>query len=194
MGAGLSKTQIMNMALDYLEEETILDPDDKRAPARFLNRNFGITRDALLRVHPFNFALRRKVLAPEGVRPDFGWTYQYVLPSDCLRILPLTRDGTLSGPPIRFEVENDRILCDVSQSIRLRYVARTENTAAFDPLFCELLASTLALKAAHFITGKASYAERLQQVVQTYTAQAQTVDALEGTPVDVDDNNWINAR
>jgi hypothetical protein len=57
------------MALDLLEEEPILSQSDNRAAVRWMNRNYGQTRDELLESHPWKFALRRAVLNAEAEQP-----------------------------------------------------------------------------------------------------------------------------
>src|SRR5690606_15550414 len=88
-----SEVDIYNMALDLLDEEVAIDPDDDRAPVRWMRRNFAPVRDAILRRNPWNFAIKRVVLPALVTPPAFGWKYRYQLPSDCLRPLPLESCG-----------------------------------------------------------------------------------------------------
>lgn len=189
-----SEIAIYNMALDLLEEEAAVDPQDDRAPVRWLNRNYAPTRDSLLRQHPWNFAIRRIALPELQDRPAFGWRHQYQMPADTLRILPITDSGEFNGRPVPHVIEGLRILTNQPLTLKARYVRRVENTANFDPIFVELLATTLAMKMAHWMTGKRTLMETLTMMLREINENARLLDALEGTPEAVADNDWIDAR
>src|SRR5690606_36539566 len=159
------ETNIINAAFDLLDEEVAIDPSDDRAPVRWMKRNYPLVRDAILRRHPWNFAVARASLPELSDEPAFGWERQFQLPADCLRLLPLTWQGKMNGEPIKHEVEGRRILTNAEAPLKIRYIRRVEDTSLFDPLFVQLLAAELAVRAANWITGKQSYAERLGQMV-----------------------------
>lgn len=185
---------IYQAAFDLLEEEEIIDPSDDRAPVRWMKRNYPLVRDAVLRRHPWNFAIAREALPALSDRPAFGWKYQYQLPSDCLRILPPTSCGSFNGRDVPYQVEGRRLLTNSSAPLRIQYVRRVEDPTLFDPLFVQLLAAELAVRAANWITGKQSYSERLGQMVRELNAQASLLDGLEGTPQDPMDEDPILVR
>lgn len=184
---------IFNMALDLLKEEPILGPTDSRSAVKWMNRNYALTRDALLRQHPWNCALSRASLAAMSDVPAFGWSYQYQVPSDCLRVLPLADLGKQNGRSTPFAYERRRILTNVSAPLLLRYIGQIEEPE-MDAMFKQALAATLAGKAGNFITGKASYANQCVQMAKEATMAAQMVDALEGTPEESDTDDWAAAR
>lgn len=190
----IAEIDIYNMAFDLLDEEVAIDPSDDRAPVRWMKRNYGPVRDAVLRRHPWNFAITRVALPALSEDPAFGWDYQYQLPNDCLRLLPLTYQGGFNTNPIKHAVEGRRILTDARPPLNVRYVRRVEDTREFDPLFTQLFAAELAVRGANWITGKQSYAERLGQMVRELNEQATLLDALEGTPADPIDDDLIAVR
>lgn len=200
MGSNLSDTQICNMALDLLEEAPIDSIDDNLSVARWFKRNFWPTAWALMRKHPWNFAIDRRLLAASSTAPAFGWSTAYDIPAEWLRVLPLTIDGTENGRQIPHKVEQGRILTNATISmlglagLPVRGIKRIDNTGLFDNQFADALAASLGMKAAHFITGKQSYAERMGNVFQGALADAQIIDSLEGTPDDPIDDFWISAR
>lgn len=196
----LSKTEICNLALDHLDEATITDFDtDTSARARLLRRNFWPVAWALMRKHPWNFVSRRIQIASSAATPAFGWSYSYDLPDHCLRVLPLTDDGTENGNPVPYKVEGTQILTNWPPPLNVRYLYKIDDTngggtGAFDQQFVDLLAAAIAQKIAHFITGKQSYAQALGQMAQGLLLEAQMIDSLEGTPDDPVDDFWIDAR
>lgn len=191
----LSTTDIANMALDYLDEAPLVSFDsDTGAVARQLRRNFWPVARACMRRHPWNFAVARASLSANATAPAFGWSYAYQIPTDCLRVLPITADGTEDGTPTPHKIEGQNILTNQAAPLYIRYIAAISNTGLFDNSFCEYLAATLAHRAAHFITGKQSYAQLMGQIAQGMLNEAQMIDALEGTPEDAIGDSWDRAR
>lgn len=194
MGSLASETDIFDMALDLLDEEPILGDTDRRPAVRFMKRNYPMLRDAMLELHPWKFALARLGLTADVEAPAFGWSARFRLPNDCLRLLPLTVGGDARGREIRYAQEDGFILCDEGAPLYIRYVKRQENTARFSPLFVQALALTLAARAAHKITGKASYAERLTAEMQRAVLQAEIVDSTQATAEDPFDDDFLEGR
>jgi hypothetical protein len=194
MSSHLSDTEICNMALDLLEEAPIDSINDDRSVARWFKRNFWPAAWTLMRRHPWNFALSRAKLTTLATAPAFGFANAFAIPADCLRVLPLSADGTENGREVPFKVEGDVILTDADAPLTLRYISRVASTGLFDNHFADALAANLAMKASHFITGKQSYAERMGQMFQAALADAEIIDALEGTPDDAIADFWLDAR
>ena len=197
-------TAIINMALDLLKEEPILSATDDRTAVRWMNRNYQPIRDSLMRLHPWNWAMVRVALAALSTPPAFGWAYQYQLPADCIRVLPLTGSasvygspstgGTLNGPSVKFAIEGRYLLTNAPPPIQLSYIQSITDETLMDAAFVQALATTLAARAANFITGKGEYAKELKQEAGQLVMQAQMVDALEGTPPDPEQDDWVNGR
>lgn len=194
MASGLSQTAIFNAVLDRLAEESLLSPSDEKAVARWLNRNYAFQRDVLLQKHPWNFAVKRAKLATDTATPLFEWRYQYTLPSDCIRVLPLTTDGLRDSPQIPFVVEGAKLLTNKAAPLPMRYISRVENEALFTPIFANVLAQVLSANAAHWVTGKANFTKMLTDSLPGLIADAQLLDSLEGLPEQPDDDEIILVR
>lgn len=189
-----SETDIHNMALDLLDEEPILSAGvDDRTSVRFMRRAYATTRDAMLEMHPWKFAVGRAAPAA-GAEPAFGWAYSYALPNDCLRVLPLTASGDPNGAEIPYALESGGLLTNHAAPIYLRYIARIEDTTKFSNLFVKALACSLAEQGATKITGKASYQAKLIERFQMALLQAQMADTLQSTPEQPYRDAWENAR
>lgn len=189
-----TETDIANQALDILKEAPISSLDDPRPVARWLKRNFAVTRDSVLSAADWNFALKRASLTAESAAPGFGWSYSYVLPSDCIRLIPLTLDGYSEGPPLLHEVENRRILTDQPAPLKIRYIYRNETYSQYSATFQEAMSAKLAMKMAHWVTGKTSYAQIAQRLYQDAINNAWLTDAIEGSTPRAADQEWIRAR
>lgn len=194
MPSGFSETQIYNAVLDRLAEESVLSTTDEKAVARWLNRNYALQRDVLLTRHTWNFALTRRSLAAETKKPDFEWMYSYVIPEDCLRVLPVTTDGGRNSPPIPFVVEGTKILTNKGAPLNVRYIFRQKDPATYSPVFVDLLAQILAATFAYWVTGKASFAKQLMDISTNAYNDATRIDSLEGLPEEPYDDEIIMVR
>lgn len=194
MTSGFSETQIFNAVLDRLSEESVLSTADEKAVARWLSRNYALQRDVLLQRHTWNFALARRQIAADTHKPAFEWAYQYNVPEDALRILPITADGKRNSPPIPYIVEGMHIMTNKNPPLNVRYIFRQENPALFTPVFIDLLVQILAANFAYWMTGKASFSKQLMDIASTAFLEATRIDSLEGLPEEPYDDEIIMVR
>lgn len=191
----ISETAIANMAATSLEEHHISSLDEDTSLARFMASQFGFARDELLRLHPWTFARARAVLSPDEAAPAFGWTYSFELPTDCLRVLSISRSGHHNGVQIRHEREGRKVLTDEGPALYVRYIAKERNAAKFDPLFARALGERLALMAAVRITGKQSYVQKAAALYKQALEDAVMTDGLDsGTPESQDRYDVVDVR
>lgn len=189
-----TETDIANLALDILKEAPITSLDQDRPTASWMKRNFDFNRDAVLAMMPWNCALKRVKLPADGTSPAFGWDYRYGLPSDCIRLLPVTNDGTMEGRPVQHEVEAGYVLTNKAGPLKVRYISRLKNYSAYPALLIEAVSARLALRMAHWMTGKSSYVQIAQAHFDRALHDAWLSDAIEGSSPRAADNEWIDAR
>ena len=110
-----SPTDICNLALGHLGEARITSLEEDSVAARACALHYVNVRDEVLRSHRWNFAQDRKVLAALQDPPEFGWSRQYQLPLNCLRVLEV--NGSEAGDVLGSEyiVEGRRILTNSSE-------------------------------------------------------------------------------
>lgn len=181
MGSLQTKIQIWNMALDLLREQPLSSVSDTTATARWLTRNYDQQRDYLTELFPWRHALARSEIAADATAPDWGWSYRYLLPTDALRILQPTLDGSWSGTLIPYEIEGLYLMCDVAGPLRLRHINRVTNEGYFSNGFCEVLSQRLALHMAHWLTGKQSMMSELRDLYTATFAEAKQNEAVQVT-------------
>lgn len=175
-----TKIQIWNMALDLLKEQPLASIADSTVPARWLTRNYDQQRDYLLQnTYLWKFALDRVQVPADGTSPEWGWSYRYLMPTDCLRIVPPTANGEWDGTPIPFEEENGYLLCNAAPPLRLRYIKRVTNEGLFSNGFCEVLSIRLALRMAHWMTGKQGMVATLQSTFTDTLKDVKTSAAFQ---------------
>lgn len=188
-----SEVGIVNYALSLLGDDPITDLADDNERARLANRVYEQVRDAVLRAHPWNFAVTRKALVVLAESPVFSWSYQYQLPTDpyCLRVLALNSDEEDREPSDVYAVEGHRLLTNEATA-NIRYVAKITDSEQFDALFSETVAFRLAATMAYARTG--DNPRRLWEAYEDRLREARTVDGQEGSPVHYDITTLTDVR
>ena len=126
-----SETTICNLALAKLGAGKIIALDEESPEAQACRLHYAETRDEVLRSHRWNFATRAQSLTENAVPPIFGWNHQFLLPTDCLRVLELN-GWNLTQRPGYWQLEGRMLLCN-DEAADIRYIvlplrpAGTEN-------------------------------------------------------------------
>lgn len=183
-----SAVQIANLALMALgDDESLVELNTDTRAGRAILAVFDIERDALLRKHPWNFAMTRVSLPALADAPPFGFSHAYQLPADWLRFW----DETEYEP---FAVEGAQILTDCAPPIDIRYIRRVTDTGAFDALFVKALAASIAAAVAQRLTGSATIRGNAMDDMAMQMAEAKRIDGQENPPEDIPEDDWVTAR
>jgi hypothetical protein len=195
-----SVVDICNEAMDLLGAATITALTENSKEARLCNRRFETVRDAVLRSHPWNTAIRRASLARDTDAPAFGFTYQYTLPTDpyCLRVLSFWNSNVDSevaayDSQVMFKIEGRKVLSNEG-TCKITYLARVTDTEQYDSLLSSTIAHKLAAETAYAITGSTSVSQAMQQLYEVRLREARSIDAMEGVPDKLIADDFINIR
>ncbi len=196
----MTETQIVNMALGRIggKQLTALDTDATFEAVQ-CRLHYDQTRDSLLRSYKWRFALARQYLQMDDKVPDFEWAYQFLLPQDFLRTLPVYDDRSVdpSHDTIStYAIEGDKLLTDEGD-VALRYVRRVENVDEFDPLFVEALVLQLALKLIPALAGAnaPNLTAEIRSEFEEMNAKGRLVSWSEtNTQGEADYPTWNNSR
>lgn len=185
----------------------ITSMSDNNKGARAMNARFVLLRDAELSAYPWRFAVTRTQLPASTDTPDWGFSKIYDRPTDDLR--PIKIGGAhvnagaigvmyestgISADYTPFEIIGGRIHTDLSAPLDYEYIARIENTGAFDPLFVEALAARLAFDAAEELTQSNTKKDAAAQVYNTVLSEARRVNSLYRPPRRRKPGAWMNSR
>lgn len=141
------------------------------------------TRDAVLELAPWSFALALARLARSPDVPPFKWKYSYQLPTQpyCLRVR-----GTDRGNGAHFEIGTDaeghRCLFSDETSVSIEYTGRVPDLNAWSPLAVQVLIKMMASKLAKPVTGQNSLAQQKLQEAMAFLPEAKGSDGREGSP------------
>lgn len=190
-----SKVSIANRALSKLGEDRILLLTDNNKAARTINQMFDDVVDAELRRHNWKFAIKRGSLPALSEAPAWGYSFQYPLPADFLKLIQVNdfyvRSGTQQA---MWSVESGNILTNLSAPLKVRYVWRVDNPGLYDPLFVEALACRLAMEACETLTQSETKFGRCQEQYKMALSEALRVDSIANPPDELPAGSWIDSR
>jgi len=183
-----SVVSICNAGLINLGEKTITALTDDVKAARLCNARYEALRDAVLREAKWNFALGRVQLAKLTTTPAFGFTSEFQLPTDCLRVLKTDDDLDT------YKVEGKKLLTNAS-SVKIQYIKRITDPAYFDSLFAEALAARIAMELAIPLTDSDTRLASMKTLYDEKIGDARGSDAQENGSIEViQADEWTNAR
>lgn len=183
-----TKVDICNAALNLIGAEPIQSFQDRTANARRCSAIYDQSRVAVLRLHPFNCAIKRIQLAPLSTAPAFEYSYQFQLPADLIRVVNTNTED--------YVLETTKLLSNCN-TLQLVYVFDNKNEETYDSLLVESLTLYMAYKLVKPITGSQGASDSYFQEFQSFIAKAQSTQGQE-TPSQVfgsdQDFSLITAR
>ena len=183
-----SVVDLCNSALDKAGHGAITSLEDNTKAARLCLRNWPLVRDRVLRMHPWNFAVRRTNLAAHETAPDWGFTAKFPLPSNFLRLLEV-RDLSTG----EFQLENGFIHANATV-LYIRYIASITDPNVYDALFIDTVATRLAAELAEPLTQSTTKKKALLEEYDAFIDDAKRADAQENPPVAYEEDEWIKVR
>ena len=172
-----SVVQICNSALNQLGASSITALTENSKNARICNERYETIRDAVYRSHPWNCLVKRVQLAQDSDTPAWGFSYQYTLPSDCLRVLQI-KDYDAD-----YKIEGRKLLIEQS-TVYLIYLAIETDVNQLDILLRETISAALAQDMAYAITSNLQVAKLMAEKYQAKLSEARHTDASEGYNTD----------
>lgn len=199
-----SDVDICNLTLDLLDQAPISDIETPvTSTEEIFSRWYDQTRKQALRRHPWNFAAKRAIFAPNATAPVFGWSKAFDLPADYIRIMHINESVIVHDSPIPqslYTVEGGQILIgDIlnatsADELRLVYVSDFTNVPRMDASFIDYLHKLLALNVAYKITQSNSTVQRMAELVKDAESVARSMSGQENPPIRVERSSTRRAR
>lgn len=179
---------ICNIALTSLGANPITDLSDGSTEAVLCTSMWDNARRAVLRSHPWNFAVKRIELAPEPTAPVFKYQFSYPLPADCMRVVEVYSNED-------YRVENKRVITNRA-SCFLRFIYDNTDIGSWDDTFKDLMAARMRWDLAYAITRSNSAANLAAAIYADKLRVAKGVDASEdiAEPFGQFDNSLVGVR
>lgn len=189
-----SNVSIVNFALDRIGAQPITAFTDATREANLAERHFEEIRDQLLREHVWNFATRRVSIAASSTAPEWGFTRQFPVPADFLRLVEV-QNGDVYDVRVESHATDGRVfLTDLADPLYIAYVARIENPDQMDPSFRRTLSLRCALEWAQALSSMPALAEQIGIEYERALREARLSDGQEDTPAVFRVDTWIQAR
>ena len=181
-----SSVDMCNLSLDFLKQSPINSIDSPITTAEYvMARWYDMERMAALRAHPWKFATKRVLLAPNlSTPPPFGFAYAYDLPVDYIRKLTLG-DDYVGGLRLAHVIEDGQILApsgntgsasEDSTTLYLRYIYDCTDVNKFDSLFVKYFALLMAVDLSTKFAISASLARNLGVAFEEINTLARAVN------------------
>lgn len=157
--------------------------------ARLCANLYPIERDALLRENDWNFAKKRVLLAPTVDKPVFGFTAQFALPGDFLRLVSVG-DWKVGMPNCgQFKVEGRTILAS-GTTLPLLYIFRNDSEPTWDSRAVELMTARMLWKLAYPVTQSTTLRDTLREEYTAMARAARAIDAQENPSVSLGEDQF----
>lgn len=183
-----SKTEISNRALSKLGSQRVTNVETENVKrARVINAMYDEVRDAVLQAYPWNFAIKRTSLSPDGDAPAYEYTYAYTIPSDFLGLIDI-----YENPDYSFE--NGKILTNEGTVLYIRYIAQITSTGSYSPVFVEAFATRLAYEACEELTQSNTKKQVLLQQYERIIGEAYQADSKDNPINEFEDDDWVSVR
>ena len=198
-----SDVDVSNLSLSMLNVKRISTIENPVTPTEeLMSLWYDQTRRQALRRHPWNFAGTRIILAPDSEDPLFGYSAQFTLPSDYIRIMYLNESVIQFDSPVssnRYTVEGGKIKiggllgADPTQ-LQLIYVKDFTSVPQMDPLFIDYFSTLLAQNVSYKLTQQNSAVERVNALMEQAEERARSMDGQENPPRRIERSRNRRAR
>jgi hypothetical protein len=196
-----SEVEIANRALTKLGAARIISFGDDNKQARSISSMFDIVRDSELRAHIWSFSVKRVALPALVSTPDWGYDLQYEVPSDYLRLLQVndfyngpSLDDYRNAATADYVLEGRKILTNFGAPLKVRYIARVEDTTMWDTNFVEAFACKLAFELAEDLTQSNQKKDTAYNEYKIAIMTAVRSASIEQPAQDLPDNSWLLSR
>ena len=187
-----SVVDMCNRALQKLGAAKIQSLGDASVNARACTTAYTALRDAVLRSHPWSFAIQRFQLSADATPPAFGYSNYVTLPTGWLRVLPPDPSENMNDRD--WVIEGGKLLTNDTMPINIRCVMKVEDPNLMDPMFRESLSAKLAYELAEPLTQSNEKKQAMDADFKRSIEDAKKANAIEKVPQVAAEGTWITAR
>lgn len=182
-----SQLEIANWAMTLIGEGRLSSISDPTGNAELVSAGWAMVRDNLLSApSAWSFAIQRAALAADTDAPAWGFSAQYTIAGDVVRVLQVSEtypgldlsdnyqsDGRL------FVREADKILTDLGAPLYVKWIVNSVDVGLWHASFAKLMACDLAEFVNPRATESDSIAKRIALQRQQAWLQAAIANAIE---------------
>lgn len=199
----LSRTQVINGALQIISANLIADPDENTESARQAKAVYEQIIGAEIEAHAWYFAKRKKALPRNIEDPAFRFGKAYNLPSDFLRLVSLNDQWVFSSirdidvyPIPAYELEGRAIHTDIEAPLKIEYLSSdvVADPTQWSLLFGNVASAALAVRLAMPLTKSEGMVSLAEKVYTKEVLRARKSNAIQMPPQNRPDGSWLAAR
>ncbi|MEB5707368.1 hypothetical protein [Pantoea anthophila] len=197
-----TKIIVINRALVKLGEERLMSETDNNKASRTIEAIYDGLLESLLRDYRWAFSIKRAKLSALSDAPAYGYSHQYQLPADFLRMDEVLNSALMS--PLRgaidqlrdspWQIEGRKILTDIEAPLHLRYGAKVTDPSQWDSSFAEAFACLLAYEMSESITQSSTKKQAAGQDFETAIKAARAASAIERPRIRQQETSWLTSR
>ena len=161
--------------------------DESSKTARRCKQLYDSTRQYLLSLHPWSFALRSVNLSPTEDYKSTNWLYAFRRPSDCLKIVKMDLQ------PTDYIIEDKFICCD-EKSLNLLYVKDLEDVNQFSRPFYVVCVKAMTRALIPTIAQNYQLQAQVDKEYMEALREARHFDSVEQRKLEYFKDDWILAR
>lgn len=185
-----TEVALCNQALSHLGESRISDLTEATERARLCNELYDQTRDELLGMFEWPFAIERVSLASVSETNLTRYDYLYAKPSDFLRMVDVLDSDNFSRiTDADYRIEGQRILADYSP-MYIRYIKRITIPGHMPEAFVLAFSLHLAAKLAPRLSQNINLASQMAQAAANATTRAKAELMIAAKPRSVRNDLW----
>lgn len=182
-----SKVSVANIALRSIGENPITSFSDGTRVSDMVSARFDEVLDGELSAYPWNSATSRASLPMLSSNPDWGFSYAYEIPADCLRVLKS------NIPDYAWRIEG-KTLVTSQKNVAIIYTRHTDDMNELSIRVRQIVGFRLAAELCQPITQDKSLSKYLWKKYKDQLSLAMHADAQEGRPFDLEESIWLTAR
>lgn len=199
----LSRTQVINGALQIISANLIADPNENSESARQAKAVYDQIVAAEIEAHAWFFAKKQVSLPQSGDVPLFKYARAYTLPADFIRLVELDGRWMFStfreydaNPRPTYEMNGRALYTDIAAPLLLGYLSRdvVSDPAKWTPLFANVASAALAVRLAMPLTKSEGMVSLAEKIYQKELLRARRANAIQMPPAQVPDGSWMLAR
>ena len=202
-----ARIDVVNRALTWMGEQPITSLEDDSNNALIMKTNYDLSRDSLLELHNWSFAMYEWTPAADPTPPEWVAAYKFRIPADVLRITTVERgygggplyvyndDRHTIGrrPQADYVVESNFIVTNEA-AINIKGIRKMEDEGSFSNLFCDALSARLAMDTCFAFTESAVKWNAMSALYQVKVQEAKSRDGLQGSSQRIRNRSLDNAR
>jgi len=192
--------ELANLALYNIGSKPITDFDDDSVKARVISARYDITKYKEMGTHQWSFAIKRAELTKEVTTPLYEFSYEYILPTDCLRFLSIegldyavgSADNNGNGGYRLWSIEGRKILTNEAGPINISYIYKNTTVTEYPIEFMDAFSWRLAMDISQKLTNNDTKMEVMLAMYNQEIKKAKKNNAIQLANISVPDGTWMD--